>query len=420
MMEFWNKKIETLSRNEIEKLQLERINIQLNQAKKSNWYKDKLPDHIKSLAEIKGLVFTSKAELRKGFPYEFLAIPHNDILRLNASSGTTGIPTFMAFSKRDLDTVSDNEARNLFMAGLRPNMILQEMMGFGLFVAGWVVYHATQKIGATILPTGPGNTIRQIELLDKLGASFTYSTPSYLQHILSQIPPEILLRMKLKKAVTAGEPLSEQFQNQSLKTYGIEIFNSHGLTEFGGPIAGECIFHKGLHLLEDRFYVEIIDPDTGKSLPDGEYGELVVTPLQQEAMPLVRYRTRDITRIIPGECPCGRTHRRIEPVTHRIDDMMIINGVNVFPSQIEECIYKHISTATNYLIHITEKEGLKKLLIDIEIPNELLNNEIGLKKLESQLTQTLKSYITVTPKLNFIPMGTLPEIQGKAKRVVRD
>ena len=409
---------EKLSQENIKKLQLEQINLQLKHSQKSNWYKNKLPNYIETLEEIQKLPFTSKNELREGFPYDFLAIPKEKIARINATSGSTGIPTLCYFSEKDLNDAKNREIINLQTTGLKPGDILQNTMGLGLPVLGLLVCHATISLGATLIPTGPGNTLRQINLINQLNPTFIYATPSYLQYLLLHMYNE-QNNSSLKTAITTGEPISDACK-KFIKEKGIEVFETYGMTEFGGPVAGECKNHNGWHLFEDYFYAEIIDPETEKIVPDGEYGELVITSLRQEAMPLIRYRTRDITRIIPGQCPCGRTHRKIEAITHRIDDMMIINGVNVFPSQIEECIYKHISTATNYLIHIKENQSLKKLLIDIELPDDLLNNKDNLKKLEFELIQTLKSHITVTPILNFISKGTLPEVQGKTKRVVKD
>lgn len=419
-MKYYDKKNECMSQEQIKKLQLDLLNRQIKRAQKAVVYLDNPIKQIDALSEIISLPFTTKENLRQNFPYGFLAIPQEKIARFNATSGTTGIPTLAFFSYNDLKQVSERTARNLYCAGVRKCSFVQSMLNGGLFVGGWNYQEGLKKIGATLVPTGSGNTIRQIYFLTQLKSEFCVSTAGYLMHLLSLITSREWPEIKLKAALVSGEPISSVFKEMILKNYHIDIYENYGLTETCGAIAAECPYHKGLHIAEDYFYVEIINPDTGEVLPEGEYGELVVTPLQQEAMPLIRYRTRDITRIIPGECPCGRTHRRIEPITHRIDDMMIINGVNVFPSQIEECIYKHLTTATNYLIHITEKEGLKKLLIDIELPNDLLSNVEGLKVLGEELISTMKAYITVTPKLNFIPKGILPEIQGKAKRIVKD
>lgn len=416
MSEYYNKKIECMTFETLKNMQLKLFNQQLKRAQHAKAYQGKLPDKITDLSQIKTLPFTTKDDLRKNFPNGFCAVPKEEIKRFSSSSGTTGIPTLVFFTQNDLDVLSDRAARQFYMVGLRKGDICQCLMGYGLFTGGFYHTNGVFKLG-TVLPTGSGNTQKQIFFLKELKAKFCFSTPGYLQYLLSQMSTADLEQINLKTALTGGEHTSPAFRQLAQEKYNIEIYESCGMSETGGPIAQECSYHQGMHVAEDQFYIEIINPDTGEVLPDGEYGELVITTLQQEAMPLIRYRTRDITRIIPGTCPCGRTHRRIAPITHRIDDMLIINGVNVFPSQIEECIYKHINSATNYLIHIKENKGLKKLLIDIELPDDLLNNATNLEK---ELITTLKSYITVTPMLNFVRVGTLPEIQGKAKRIIKD
>lgn len=412
--------IETIEQDKIKEYILKQINETLSHVRQTPCYCRKLPEQIQSLTEMNHIPLLSKDSLKAFFPYGFLSCSQEKITRVNASSGTTGIPTLSYCSRDDLKILAQNEALHFSHAGLSAKDIIQCMIGFNLFTAGWTCYHGALELNATIIPSGPGNTRRQIDLLKQLKANYCFSTPGYLQYLLEHISEDDRKSMALTKAITGGEVLTQEFQKLAKEKYHIEIYNFYGMTEFSGHIASECEYHQGLHVNEDCYYIEIINPATQEVLPDGQYGELVITSLKREAMPLIRYRTRDITRIIPGTCPCGRTHRRIEPITHRIDDMMIINGVNIFPSQIEECIYKHISTATNYFIHVLEGNGLKKLLIDIELPNDLLNNADSLRGLEKELTITLKSYITVSPKLNFVPFGTLPEISGKTKRVTKD
>ena len=417
---YYDEKIECIPQNQLKELQLKLFNQQLDRAKRANAYEGKLPDKIANLSEIEELPFTTKEDLRKKSPYGFLAISQNKVARFNATSGTTGEPVIVCFSQKDIDYISDRAARNHFMAGVSSGDIVQTIPSGNLFVGGWYFNGGSFKIGASILQTGPGNTEKQISFLKRLKPQFCFSTAGYFLHLLQTLSDFDLKEIALKGAIIGAEPTSSEAKKIIKEKYEIDLYDIYGFTEVGGPFAQDCSYHAGLHIPEDYFYCEIINPETGEILPDGEYGELIVTPLQQEAMPLIRYRTRDITRIIPGKCPCGRTHRRIEAITHRIDDMMIINGVNVFPSQIEECIYKHISTATNYLIHVTEKEGLKKLVVDIELSDDLFNNLERIKKLEKELIATIRACITVTPKLNFVSKGTLPEIQGKAKRVAKD
>ncbi len=420
MMKYDDDKIEYISQDEIKDLQLSLFNQQLQRANCTQAYRGKLPNKINSFSDIKNIPFTTKEDLRQNFPYGFLAVSKEKIARFNASSGTTGIPTLIFFTQQDIDYITKRGIRHLNMAELTSDNIVQSMLGSGLFVGGWYHNLAAFGRGITILPTGTGNTKRQITLLKQLKADCIFTTSGYLQYLLSQLTEKDLADINLKKALVGAEPLSRSFCEIAQKKYGIEVYESYGMTEMGGPLSHECSLHKGLHVAEDQVYIEIINPETGENVPDGEYGELVITPLQQEAMPFIRYRTRDITRIIPNLCPCGRTHRKIEPPSHRADDMIIVNGVNIFPSQIEECIYKHLPVSTNYLVHIIKNEGLKKVVVDIELTKNLLVDEGCLKKLEKDLTQTLKSYITVSPKLNFISQGTLPDIQGKVKRILME
>ena len=357
MAEYYDEKTECMSQEQLRELQLRFLNQQLKKAKKTVFYKD-IVSEVNSFDDFRQIKCTDKKDFYKAKLEHFLSIPLKEVTRFTSTSGTTGTPIIMALSKQDDKNIATITARYLFSAGMREGDILQSMFSASLAASGWSYYRVLDEMKIILLPTGYGNTQRQISFLKQFGAKYAACTPGYLQHLVSSITD--FKDICLKKAIILGEGISQRARDVMLITYGLETFIGYGCSECVGSLANECSCHTGLHIAEDYFYVEIINPDTGLPVPDGEYGELVVTPLQQEAMPLIRYRTRDITRIIPGTCPCGRTHRRIEPITHRIDDMMIINGANVFPSQIEECIYKHISTATNYLVHITEKEGLKK------------------------------------------------------------
>ena len=417
MTQYYDEKIECISNEELKKLQLKLFNQQLKRANRAKAYQGRLPNQIKSLADIKNIPFTTKEDLRKNSPYGYLAVPTQEIVRTCATSGTTGTPIFIFFTKGDLESFATSKARHYFCSGLYKNEAVQCMLNLNLS-SGNLCHLACEKIGVNFIPSGTGNTLRQLDLLEKLGAGCCFTTPNYLLHLCT-LSKEMNKRISLNSAIVLGEPCSSLLKKKMLSEFGIEIFDNYGSTEMEGGVAAECSFHNGLHVEEDYYYIEIVDPETGENLPDGQYGELVITPLQQEAMPFIRYRTRDITRVIPDKCPCGRTHRRIEPITHRIDDMIIINGTNVYPSQIEECLYKNLPLS-NYLIHIIENKGIKRIVIDVELSCDLLRNDDKLKKIEKELTFGLKAYITVTPKLNFIPVGTLPEISGKVKRVVKE
>lgn len=418
MTYFYDEKMECISRKELEKIQLELFNKQLARAKQTKFYQGKLPDKISDLSEIQNIHLTTKDDLKKNGTFDFLAIPVNEIARTCATSGTTGKPLLIFYSKSDLKNFAVSKARHYCCSGLESGKSIQCMMNLNLSVSN-LCHLACEEVSANFIPAGVGNSIKQLDVLESLGTEVCFATPNYLMHLCDLAKKEGR-KITLKKAIVFGEPCSPALREKIMTEFGIEMYDNYGSTEMTGGVAAECHLHNGLHLEEDYYYVEIIDPETKKPLPDGEYGELVITPLTQEAMPFIRYCTHDITRIIPEPCPCGRTHRRIEPITHRIDDMMLINGTNVFPSQIEECIYKYLSAATNYLIHVTEKDNIKKLVIDIELPDEILNDKTAVKNLEEDLIQTMVSRIVVTPRLNFIPKGTLPEIQGKVKRVVVD
>ena len=419
MNKYYDAEMECMPLEKIKELQLKLFNQQLTRANRTKAYQGKLPDKIESLEEVQNIPFTTKDDLKENCPYGLLGVPIDEIARTCATSGTTGIPILMFYSKSDLKNFAVSKARHYSCSGaLTKGKSIQCMMNLNLSVSN-LCHLACEELGVNFIPAGTGNSIKQLDVLETLGTEFCFATPNYLMHLCDLAKSEGR-KISIKKAIVWGEPLRPLVRQKMLSDYGIEMFDNYGSTEMTGGVAAECSYHNGLHIEEDYYYVEIINPETEKPVPDGEYGELVITPLQQEAVPLIRYRTRDITRIIPESCPCGRTHRRIEPVTHRIDDMLLINGVNVFPSQIEECIYKYLSAGTNYLIHLRERDGLKKLFINIELPSDLLENKEAVNKLENDLTQSIISRIIVTPKLEFIPQGSLPEISGKVKRVVFD
>lgn len=419
MEKYWDKEIECISQEELKKIQLELFNRQLSRANKAKAYQGKLPDKISDLSEIKNLPFTTKEDLKKNNPYGYLAVPFDKIARTCATSGTTGSPILIFYTMEDLKNFAISKARHYSVPGLSKGDSIQCMMNLNLSVTN-LCHLACEEIGANFIPAGAGNSIKQLDTLETLQTEYCFSTPNYLIR-LCELAEKENRKLSLKKAIVWGEPCSPLVKDKILNDYKIEMFDNYGSTEMAGGVACECSYHNGLHIEEDYYYVEIIDPQTKEVLPDGEYGEMVITPLHHEAMPFIRYCTRDITRIIPEPCPCGRTHRRIEPITRRIDDMLLINGANVFPSQIEECIYKHLSSSTNYLIHVTEKDGLKKLLIDIELPPDLLNKPETIEKLEKILIDNVQARVSVSPKFRFVNQGELPNTEGqKVKRVVFD
>jgi phenylacetate-CoA ligase len=309
----------------------------------------------------------------------------------------------------------------LVAAGCKKGDIVQNMMTYGLFTGGLGFHYGAERIGMTVIPTSAGNTLRQIAFMKDFGTTVTHATPSYLLHLHQAIENSDYKRsdFKWRLAVTGAEPHSEELRQKIQEKLGIEVYNCYGMSELNGPgVAFECIFRNGLHIWEDRYIFEIIDPDTLEPLPDGEIGELVVTILHRDSMPLIRYRTRDLTRVIPEPCPCGRTHRRLARFTGRTDDMLIINGVNVFPSQIEEVLLKKSGIGANYLI-LVEKAGLlDKLTVQTEVTPELFADDARvLNALRDSLQTEISALISIHPKIELKEPGSMPLAEGKAKRV---
>lgn len=425
---FWEKAIETASRAEIERIQLAGLKRQITQALRTDFYGARLSscgirgsDDINSLADIAKLPFTVKNDLRDAYPFGLLAVPKEEVVRVHASSGTTGTPTVIYLTQDDLDTASDTMARCLTAAGGTRHDVIQNMMTYGLFTGGLCFHYGAELMGAMVIPTSAGNTIRQLKFMKDFNTTMIHATPSYLLHLHSAIETEGYDRkdLKLRKAITGAEPHSEELRRKIEDKLGIEVYNCYGMSELNGPgVAFECVFRSGLHVWEDRYIIEILDPDTLQSVPEGEIGELVVTILCRDAMPLIRYRTRDLTRIITGPCACGRTHRRLARFTGRTDDMLIINGVNVFPSQIEEVLLRVKGVGANYFI-IVEKDGaLDKLTVQVEITSEMFADDARvINALRDRLKSEMSALITINPVIEIKQPGSLPVSEGKAKRV---
>jgi phenylacetate-CoA ligase len=425
---FWEKNVETASRKEIEEIQLQKLKRTVEQAVHTSYYGDRLKklgitggDSIKSLADLRRLPFTTKSDLREAYPFGMLAVPQDDLVRVHASSGTTGTPTIIYHNQLDLDMATDTMARSLVAAGCSRKDVVQNMMTYGLFTGGLGFHYGAEKVGMTVIPTSSGNTLRQVKFMKDFGTTVTHATPSYLLHLHQAIEESEYKRdeFKWRLAITGAEPHSEELRCKIQDKLGIEVYNCYGMSELNGPgVAFECIFRKGMHVWEDRYIMEIINPDTLEPVPDGEVGELVMTILHRDAMPLLRYRTRDLTRIIPEPCPCGRTHRRVARFMGRTDDMLIINGVNVFPSQIEEVLLKKQGVGANYLI-IVEKQGvLDKLTVQTEVTPELFADDARvLNNLREQLKTELAALITINPVIELKEPGSMPIAEGKAKRV---
>jgi phenylacetate-CoA ligase len=422
---FWQKEIETLDKENLRKFQLECINKQIALARNSQFYKDKLAniDKLNSLEEVRKLPFTTKQDLRDSFPYGCLATDLKNVVRMHSSSGTTGNPTVVFHTKDDIANWANISARSMYTAGARNTDIFQNTMGYGLFSGGLGFHYGGERLGMTTIPIGPGNSKRQIWFMQHFKTTVVHILPSYalrLSGTIKELGIDVKKDLNLKIFFIGAEPHSEAMRKKIEELYNVKAFNSYGLSEISGPgIAFECPYQDGLHIWEDYVYPEIVDPKTFEPLPDGQEGELVLTTLQRQAMPLMRYRTKDLTKIISEPCKCGRTHRRIARITARTDDMMIINGVNIFPIQIEKTILSIPEAGKNYIIELFDNNCMDKLRVKIEINNETFKGTLkDLEILQNKLVNELKQELDVTPVVQFVESGSLPITEGKAKRVI--
>lgn len=418
-----------LKKDYLQTIQLERLqNIVTRAYNKIEVYKKRFdkfgvkPEDIKTLKDIERLPFTVKTDLRDTYPFGLFASPISEVVRLHASSGTTGKPIVVAYTKEDIQVWADSVRRACLAVGLSKDDIIQNSYGYGLFTGGLGLHYGIEALGATVLPTSGGNTDRQIMLMQDFGVTAITCTPSYLTHIVNRAG-ELGIDMKklpIKIAILGAEPWTENMAEWFYTQAGIKAYDIYGLSEITGPGAGiQCQHGKGLHILEDYFYPEIIDPVTGKVLPDGEEGELVLTTLCKQAMPMIRYRTRDLTAIIPEECPCGRTIRRIKKIARRIDDMFIIRGVNIFPSQIEAALLSVDGTLPNYQIVLTTEKGLDQATVEVEVTPEIFSDKIGaLQQLKHKLEKALETTTNIRIGVSLVKMNTVQKSEGKAKRVV--
>jgi len=428
---FWEKEIETMKAKELRRLQLSRFKKTLRQAVKSPFYSRVFkrhrisPEKIKNLEEVRNLPFTTKEDLRKEFPYGFLTMAKEKIVRVHSSSGTTGRAVAVFHTQKDLDGWANLVARCMYMAGVRNGDVFQNMVGYGLFTGGLGFQYGAERLGALTIPSGSGNSKRQITLMRDFETTVIHIIPSYALH-LRKVFEEMNLDpkkdTKLRIALIGAEPHSEATRQRIEEMYGIEAFNSYGLSEMNGPgVAFECPRKTGMHFWEDDFLVEVIDPATQKVLPDGEEGELVFTTLNREAMPLIRYRSKDLATIFTDSCPCGRTHRRISRIKGRSDDMFILKGVNIFPLQIDTTLMNIPEVGTNYLVVLErEPENFQdRMIVRVEVRPEFFKGDLWqLERLRRQITEALKSELLVTPKVELVEPDTLPKSEGKAVRVV--
>ncbi len=424
---FWEKNIEMMAPKALRSLQLKRLKSTVHTVyKKVKFYRERFreqgikPGDISSLDDLRKIPFTYIDDLRQNYPFGLLATDRAQIARLHTSSGTTGKPKAIFFTRKDIDTAANVMARCLTMTGLTKKDVFQNMMSYGLFTGGLVMHYGAEKVGALVIPSAIGNTERQILLMRDFGTTSVHITPSYALYLADVFEKQHINPRKqllLKRAYVGAEPHSEETRKKIEHLFGIDVFNSYGLSEMNGPgVAFECPYKEGMHLWEDNFIMEIIDPVTNEALPDGEEGELVLTTLLREGMPVLRYRTRDLTRILPEKCRCGRTHRRIARISGRVDDMFIVKGVNIFPQQIERVLMGIKGVGRNYFIELTAYDSM---VVKVELSKEMTVNSVqGLTNFREHVQERLKMEILVKPKVELHEPGALPVSEGKAKRVI--
>ena len=380
------------------------------------------PEDIKTLKDINLLPFCKKTDLRDTYPFGLCAVPMSEIVRLHASSGTTGKPIVVAYTQKDLQVWGDVMRRAFCCCGLSKNDVIQVSYGYGLFTGGLGAHGGAEALGATVVPASGGNTKRQVMLIRDFGVNAICCTPSYFLHLIEQAK-ELgidLRELPIRAGVFGAEPWTQGMRERLERGAGIEAFDIYGLSEIIGPgVAIECSQHKGMHIFEDHFYPEIIDPDTCEVLPDGETGELVLTTLSKYAMPMIRYRTRDITRIITEKCACGRTLRRIDRISSRSDDMFIIRGVNVFPSQIESALLMVQGTTPNYMIKLSTAGNMDNIALDFELAQDVYaQGEAIIEQIRRMVTASVESITGLRIKVTVVPYNSITRSEGKAKRVL--
>ena len=381
-----------------------------------------VPADVKSLGDIAKLPFMVKADLRDTYPFGLFAVPMSEVVRLHASSGTTGKPIVVGYTRSDLEVWMEVVKRAFASCGLTRDDVIQVSYGYGLFTGGLGAHYGAEALGATVVPTSGGNTQRQIMLMRDFGTTAVCCTPSYFNFMIEQaLAQGIDMRdLPIKAGIFGAEPWTEEMRKRIEAASGIKAYDIYGLSEIIGPgVAIECGCQQGMHVFEDHFYPEIINPETGEVLPDGETGELVLTTLSKYAMPMIRYRTRDITKIIAEPCECGRTIRRIARISSRSDDMFIIRGVNVFPSQIETAILSVDGTMPHYNIILYTENGLDNIEVDVEINEELFSDKVrSMEALQHRLTSAIEGLIGLRVRVKLVAPNTIQRSEGKARRVI--
>ena len=421
--EYLDPELETMSLEQIKALQVERLKATVAHCMNNPIYKKRLeeagvtPENIKSVDDIRRIPFTTKQDLRDNYPFGLASVPLTECVRLHSSSGTTGNPTVILHTQKDLDEWANQVARNLWMVGLRPNDVFQNSSGYGMFTGGLGFQYGAERLGMLTIPAAAGNSLRQIKFMKDFGTTALHAVPSYvtrLYEVMQETGVDPRKDTKLKVLAIGAEPHSEEQRKRIEQMLGVKAYNSFGMSEMCGPGVGfECKEQNGLHFWEDYYIVEIVNPETLEPVPDGEIGELVLTSINREAMPLLRYRTRDLTRVIGRGCPCGRNHVRLDRMKGRSDDMMVLRGVNIFPIQIEKILMQYKELASNYLITLTTDENNDNMTVEVELEELFTDDYQRLAQLQKSVTRALKDEILLTPIVKLVPKGTLPTTASK-------
>jgi phenylacetate-CoA ligase len=425
----WNKQYETMAPEDLKKLQTKRLQDLVRTVyTRVPFYKKKMdelrvkPDDIKDISDMVRLPFTTKDDMRDVYPFGLLAVDPQEIAEVHTSSGTTGKPVVDAYTLNDIELWSEVMARTLSMGGVTSRDVVQNAYGYGLFTGGLGVHYGARKIGANIIPISGGNTKRQLVVMADFHTTILTCTPSYSLYLAEAAQEEHvdISKLSLRAGFFGAEPWSENMRKEIEENLHVKAYDIFGLTEIIGPgVAAECTNQKGLHVFEDHFYPEIIDPQTGKQLPAGEKGELVITTITKEGTPVIRYRTRDITYLEPGACSCGRTSRRMHRLLGRTDDMLIIRGVNVFPSQIEQVLFEVEGVEPHYQLVIERNGRLDDLEVQVEMNEKIFSDEIkNLEKVEQTIAHKLSAALSIHAKVKLVEQKSIPRSEGKAKRII--
>lgn len=427
--EYWDAPAEALSRDELSALQLQRLIKTIEQVSLSPFYQARFrecgitPSSIRTLEDIRRLPLTTKTDLRNQYPYGLLCVEREKLVRLHVSSGTTGQATAVFYSRHDVDHWADLMARCMYMTGARPGDTFQNLTGYGLFTGGLGFHYGSERLGLLTIPSGAGNSKRQIQLMQDFSTTIFHIIPSYalrLMDIMTEMGMDPKRDLSLRIAYLGAEPYSEEVRRRVEDFYGIDVYNSYGLSEMNGPgVAFECPYKCGMHIWEDAYFVEIIDPETLEPVPDGTLGELVLTTLNREAMPIIRYRSKDLTRILPGECSCGRVHLRLDRIQGRSDDMFIIKGVNIFPVQVEQVLMNIEEVGNNYVIILRRENNIDRMIVRVEVTDRIFVEDMRhLQRIQKKIAHDLRGELLITPDLELVEPHALPRTEGKAVRLI--